>query len=288
MVENPPLMVLGEAEQMEVGCGAESISLDFDILGGTVHFRISVARGQARLSDIAPLARRLSTKLALVVLERLGEKGEFVPCRKGCSTCCSYLIPLSVPEVFRFREEVLAMPAEQGRAVLRLCLDTAERILEVGPGEFDTSGLAETDEQIEINRVGRWYGGLEAACPLVSDGLCTLYEQRPIVCREHIVTGSALLCQAERTDKSHVVAMPVSVVQALGELAAELEQSDIEAVMLPLALPWAEEHIWRSQRRWPAVSMVERFVEILKAAASKDCATANAPSCCSGKAIAAP
>ena len=58
--------------------------------------------------------------------------------------------------------------------------------------------------------------------------------------------------------------MPVSVLECLGWLAAELEQSDVEAIMLPLALPWAEENIERSNRTWSAVAMVERFIEIIQ------------------------
>ena len=59
--------------------------------------------------------------------------------------------------------------------------------------------------------------------------------------------------------------MPVSVLEGLGLLTAELEQSDIEAVMLPLALPWVQENLERGERTWPAVKMVECFVEILQA-----------------------
>ena len=35
--------------------------------------------------------------------------------------------------------------------------------------------------------------------------------------------------------------------------------------MLPLAFAWAQDNIQRSKRDFPAVMMVERFVEILQA-----------------------
>jgi len=63
--------------------------------------------------------------------------------------------------------------------------------------------------------------------------------------------------------------MPVSVLEALGQLAGELEQTDVEAVMLPLSFAWAQDNLERAQRTWPAVEMVKRFVEILKQKASK-------------------
>ncbi len=267
MIENPAVMILSEPGEINNNCdsGVETISFELDILGEPVRFGINVAQKQARLSDIVPLVRTLSTKLALMVLEKLRRNGEFVPCCKGCSACCDYLIPLSVPEAFRLREEVLAMPEEQGKAVLQLCLDTAKRILDKKPKEFDINELAGAESQIKIIQLGKWYAGIKLACPFLSDNLCASYEHRPIACREYIVTGSALLCEDERTDESQTVQMPVSVLQCLGQLTAELEQSNIEAVMLPLALPWAQENIERGERTWPAITMVERFVEILRA-----------------------
>ena len=267
MIVNPAVMILGKPGEIYNNCSGrvETISFELDILGETVCFSITVAQKQARLSDIAPLARTLSTKLALVVLDRLRRNGEFVPCRKTCSGCCNYLIPLSVPEAFRLREELLALPAEQGKAVLQSCLDTAKRILDKKPKEFDINELAGAESQIQISQLGKWYAGLKLACPFLSDSLCTSYEHRPIACREYIVTGSALLCEDERTDESQIVQMPVSVLQCLAQLTADLEQSNIEAVMLPLVLPWVQENLERGQRTWPAVTMVERFVEILRA-----------------------
>ena len=91
-----------------------------------------------------------------------------------------------------------------------------------------------------------------------------------------MVTGPAILCDTEGMDESHIVQMPVSVLECLGELTAELEQSNIEAVMLPLALPWAQENLERSRRTWHAVTMVEYFIEILKSAASKNSAAVTA------------
>ncbi len=277
MIENPAVMILGKPGKIGSNCnsGVETISFELDILGEPVRFSIRVAQKQAKLSDIAPLARTLSTKLALVVLDRLRRKGEFVPCRKACSACCNYLIPLSVPEAFRLREELLALPEEQGMAVLESCLDAAKRILDEKPKEFDINELEETDSQILISQLGKWYTGLKLACPFLSDSLCTSYEHRPVVCREYIVTGSAQLCEDERTDESQIVQMPVSVLQCLGRLTAELEQSNIEAVMLPLALPWAQENIERGKRTWPALTMVERFVEILRALNIEQSKTTN-------------
>ncbi|MDT8303806.1 MAG: YkgJ family cysteine cluster protein [Sedimentisphaerales bacterium] len=266
MIENRPMMLLDEPGEINnnYGDGLKTISFELDIIGQSTYFSICVAQKQAKLSDITPLARMLSTKVAMMVLDKLQSNGEFVPCRKGCSACCNYLIPLSVPEAFCLREEIRAMPTEQSIAVSQSFLDTAKIILNEKPKIFEINE-SETNCQIQINDLSKWYASLKLACPFLSNNLCTSYEHRPIACREYIVTGSALLCEDEWSDESQIVQMPISILDCLGHLAAELEQSDIEAVMLPLALPWVQENLERGERTWPAVAMVECFVEILQA-----------------------
>ncbi|MGD2093606.1 MAG: YkgJ family cysteine cluster protein [Phycisphaerales bacterium] len=277
MIGNPAVMKLSDSNQNTNG-SIETISFDLDVLGEPMHFSISVTQKQAKLSDITPLARTLSTKIAIVFLDILRHNGQFIPCRKGCSTCCSYMIPLSVPEAFRLREDVLAMPPDQSRVTLQLCLDRAKIILDKKPIELDITEWTEASNKSQLSKLGKWYEQLNITCPFLSNGLCTIYEQRPLACREYIVRGSALLCRAEWTDGSHKIDMPVSTLECLGQLAAELEHTDsIESVILPLALPWAQENYERGNQTWPAIFMVERFIEIVKATALKNSAISTCP-----------
>jgi len=177
------------------------------------------------------------------------------------------MVPLSVPEAFRFCEDISLLPADQRRSVQQSYLAAAKKILDAVPQDLTGNELTPTDSQSYIRRLSRWYAGLGLPCHFLSDGACASYESRPLACREHLVTGSAAFCHCEGADEPSVAPVPVSVLECLGRLAAELEQSELEAVMLPLALPWAQENIERARRTWPATTMVERFIEILQAAA---------------------
>jgi Fe-S-cluster containining protein len=182
---------------------------------------------------------------------------------------------LSVPEAFRLREEIKALPVKQQNKVVQSCLEKAKIILNKKPEDFQITESIETNSQIQIDQLSKWYSSFKLACPFLSDHLCTSYEHRPIACREYIVTGSSRYCGDDwlmnnalkplwqQRNQSQIVQMPVSVLDCLGQLTAELEHSDVEAVMLPLVLPWAQENLERGERLWPAVQMVECFVEIL-------------------------
>jgi hypothetical protein len=60
------------------------------------------------------------------------------------------------------------------------------------------------------------------------------------------------------------------VPNALAQLASELEDTNVEAVILPLVLVWCEENLQRAGRTWPAVMMVRRFAEIVKTMAHEN------------------
>jgi len=251
------------------GCIVESLDFELDVLGETATFRIDVAQEHTELSDMAVPARALATRLSDLMVDKLRKSGKHVPCRKGCSACCSYLVPLSIPEVFRLREEVSAMPSARSSAVLRASLNAARRILARVPGDSGGHGAVLQDGDVEMDRLGLWYAGLKLECPFLCDDMCSCYDQRPVACREHMVTSDKSCCGAEGAGEASAVRIQTSVLECLGRLTAELEQTDVEAVMLPLALPWAQENLDRSRRTWPVVMMVERFIEILKALAEE-------------------
>jgi Fe-S-cluster containining protein len=253
-------------------CGTEVIGLELDILGKELNFRIDVGQGQARLADIVPLARTLCTKITEVVVESIRSDGGRVPCCKGCAACCGpYLVPLSVPEALRLNEDISAVPEYQREAIFKACLLAAQRILSQKPPESFIGQATETSRvgPAELNLVSSWFASLKLACPFLYKDVCTIYEQRPLACREHFVNGSAEACKGER-GIAEVVEMPVQLPNALAQLAGELEGTSVEAVILPLALVWCEENSQRAERTWPAVMMVKRFFEIVKAMASKN------------------
>jgi Fe-S-cluster containining protein len=244
----------------------ELISLDLDIHGDRIVFQVSAGCDEANLADIVPLARMLSTKINEVVLNNVRRNGHSIACCKGCSTCCdSYIIPLSVPEVFRLNDEILTLPENQRDSVTKAFLHAACKILNNKPPDFFISRTKENNssETIDLNLLSNWYRSLQLVCPFLDDNVCSIYEHRPLTCREHYVTGSVGQCK-ETGISEGLLAMPVRVSSALGRLAAELEGTGQEAVLLPLAMAWCEKNRNRERCTWPFNFMVGRFFEIIR------------------------
>jgi Fe-S-cluster containining protein len=252
---------------------AEVIGLELDILDKKINFHISVGENQARLADIVPLARTLCTKITDAVLQNISSKGGQIACRKGCLACCKHLIPLSVPEAFRLNEEISAATERQRKLAWETCLHAARNILNKKPPIpfMPQTSDASPGSSIDLNLVSNWYSELELDCPFLHNSVCTIYEQRPLACMEHYVTGSAEMYRKD-CGTAEVIEMPVQMTTVLGQLASELEGTSVEAVILPLALVWSEENRQRDERTWPFATMVKRFFEIVKEMACENSA----------------
>jgi Fe-S-cluster containining protein len=257
---------------MEVGktynSDTEVIGLELDILGKKVNFNIAVSKGRVTLADIVPLAHTVCTKITDIVVESIHTDGGCVPCGKGCSACCGpYLVSLSVPEALWLNEEISNASQLQRESMWQACLLAARRILSQKPPESFMHQPAETSP-IDLNLISSWYESLELSCPFLHNGLCSIYDQRPLACREHFIKGFATACTGER-GIAEVVQMPIQMPNVLAQLAGELEGTSEEAVMLPLTLVWYEQNSQRAHRSWPALMMVKRFLEIIQVMASE-------------------
>ncbi len=239
----------------------EVVGFNIEVFHQKLNFEIAAEKSWATLADIVPVARKISTKVALAVLDYLKQQGQDVPCRKGCSQCCYYLVPLSVPEAFCMRRQILAMNPARREFLVNRWLETAAIVIE-NHQHSDEQNLTFTES--DISQISQWYSKIKLPCPFLSEKLCTVYQIRPSACREHIVTGSSELCGTDTTKDCNVVKMPVSILEAMTKLTAQLEQSQPEAVMLSVALPWTQINLERDKRTWPAIEIVEKFADILQ------------------------
>ena len=247
---------------------AEAIGLELNIFGKKLEFNINIRRGEMKLSDIVPVARVLCSEITDLSLENNIKN---IPCRKGCSACCSrYIVPVSVPEAFRLQEEISVLPENQRESIWSNCLEAARLILKQEPPKSFTQLSEEIyrPDPTDLNLLSDWYSNLNISCPFLRDDLCTIYEQRPLACREHYITGSAKACRGGHA-VAEVVDISIQMPTVLGRLAGEIEGKGMEAIMLPLSLIWCEENKRRAERTWPADVLVGRFIEIVQETAAE-------------------
>jgi Fe-S-cluster containining protein len=248
LVESTEMPSVIDSEKIVVG--------PVSLFGVQKHVSILCSDPFARLSELVPLARSVCDYAVYEARNRATTQGKTVPCCNKCSSCCSYLVPLSIPEVIHLYEEIQSLSSEQGQEFWRNSLSVAGQLL-------DNETADVPNEASTLDQVGQWYASKQASCPLLEDDLCALYDQRPLACREYLVATPSSWCRPESVGCVEKIELPFSVLESLGRVAAQLEGTPVEAVMLPLILPWIQENDERIHRKWSSKEMAQCFLNSL-------------------------
>lgn len=203
--------------------------------------------GRTRLLGVLPLARELCEGVTRISLEQVARQGERVSCKAGCGACCRQLVPISPMEAVRLAQVVEAMP-EARRKEIEARFAAIVRALE-GSGLVDRDARrgkaalrsSEKTESARWEDASRRYFKLGQACPFLENESCSIYEERPAVCREFHVTSDPELC-ATLSPEARATPRPVRMSEVLTDLSnAALRRRDPN-IPLALALVWARQN----------------------------------------------
>lgn len=260
--EDLPIVVLGE----DGGAGGyQTVSLEFAVLRKRVRLRIGYRDEPARLADIVPVARILSSKVVQTKMDMVRMVGRSIPCRKCCDACCHTPVMVSAPEAIYLVEELKAqLSIEQFERFSASC-SGLNRKLERSLPEHAAPDDARDVSASELSSFSDWYANSDLCCPFLCRGSCEIYEQRPIVCRECFVMGDASQCRiGEKSAVVKTILGPVQLGNVLMRLAGEFTHVDREGILLQSVFSWYHLNEVVREQRWPAEMLVERFAEIVR------------------------
>ena len=173
------------------------------------------------------------------------EKGKAISCRKGCGACCRQLVPVSRTEGERLLQVLDAMPAER-REIVRARFAAAEKAIDVA-GLSDRKGRTDRD-------LSTAYFALRIPCPFLEEESCSIHPERPLVCREYLVTSPAELCAGPEQQGVTPVAVP-----KVSMAARSLQDDQDDWFPLALLLAWARTRPHATTRR-TGPQWVQRFL----------------------------
>jgi Fe-S-cluster containining protein len=227
----------------EVPTTAKTFSADVNLRIGErrLHAKVSVPAGPTRLVDLLPFVQRLADSMVEVAVEHVLEQGESISCKKGCGACCRQLVPISQVEARRIRELIEEMP-EPRRSQVRARFAQAKEQLQES-GLYETLGRREQWAPESVERIGMDYFRAGIACPFLEDESCSIHPDRPITCREYLVTSPAEHCARPTRETVASARIPLKVWPALARFD-KLPPGDryISWVPLVLAPEWADVH----------------------------------------------
>jgi Fe-S-cluster containining protein len=181
-----------------------------------------VPEGPSRLCDVLPAIRAITEAVVEASTRDAERAGQTISCRAGCGACCRQPVPVAASEAAALRERVAAMPDGRRRHVQERFAHAIERLQESESGDRLMRLTAITD-LAERQALGIEYFRLGIACPFLEEESCSIHSDRPLACREYLVTSPAEYCAIPDPDRIEMVSIPVLPSLALRRMAANGE-----------------------------------------------------------------
>jgi Fe-S-cluster containining protein len=202
---------------------------------------IKLPKRSVPLRQMLPMINALTNTVVDMGVRAVEAKGETISCKMGCGACCRQLVPLAEVEVYRIRDLVNDLP-EPRRTVIRERFAAARQQLETS-GFWDKLWRHDELPENEVKTLGDDYFPLGIACPFLEDESCSIHPERPVSCREYLVTSPAENCSKPSADTIKMVPLPGKVWAALANMDEPVPGSaSLRYVPLIQALAWTDAH----------------------------------------------
>jgi Fe-S-cluster containining protein len=220
----------------EVAPAGSSVTgnVELSIGGKRLRLELEVPRAPTRAARLLPIFQSVANAVVDIACESAAAEGKSISCSKGCGACCRQLVPISSIEARRLRELLDELPPARGAEVRARFAQARERLADAGLLEALLEPERISDERVQAFGLDYFSRGI--ACPFLEDESCSIHAERPIACREYLVTSPAEHCARPSADSVERVNMPAKVGSAVRKLQAP------GWVPLIVAPEWADSH----------------------------------------------
>lgn len=214
--------------------------VELNISGRKLHLEMTLPTAPTDPKRLLPLFQSLADTIVKIGIENAEARGAKISCQAGCGACCRQLVPISKPEAHRLRELVNEMPAPR-RAEIVARFDNALQKLQAA-GLMERLEARDFASKQEASAFGMEYFRQGIACPFLENESCSIYADRPISCREYLVTTPAENCASPSAETVRCVEMPGRVSNSFSPLGRNPDEHGAPWVPLILALKWSAAH----------------------------------------------
>lgn len=218
----------------------------FSVNGMPLEFEVTVPANPVKPQRMLPVIQQLTSFFADGASEASAEEGRPVSCRAGCGACCRQPVPISEAEVYQIAELVAAMPEPQQSKVRGRFKDATGHFASTGWFErFADHARRSSELTVEegyMEGVGliREYFAAGIPCPFLEEESCSIHADRPVACREYLVTSPAEHCADLSPHKIRRLELAMKPSKGLQRLGSKGDLDPIGFPVLSRALELAE------------------------------------------------
>lgn len=261
-----------DAPEPPDGLAPEDFQIQFVVDRIPMRIRGTLPPGEVEPKDVLPAFQSITNAIVNARIGTVRAFGSSISCKAGCGACCRQMVPISRMEARHLAEVVEAMEPERQEHVRARFAETRRALDEAGVleriHEIEARGrrAREPDKHEDPRVVSLDYFRVGTDCPFLEEGACSIYEDRPLRCREYVVVTPAAWCGdvVHLTNGSDepvaTVSLPTMPAIGLMDYDDDRQPGDPAYLCLIDALEWVESKKGDEPYRAPAAEIFQAML----------------------------
>ncbi len=214
--------------------------ITLSVNGTPLEMQMTVPTKPVKPQKMLPVFQQMANSFVGLGVDAVTSSGKTVSCKAGCGACCRQTVPLAEIEAYQIAELVENLPEPRRIEIKKRFEKACEHFQKKGWFERfqNCAGLTENARKKII--ADYFFEGI--ACPFLDDEACSIHQQRPLACREYLVTSEAEYCGSFSAEKIKTVGLPVKPSESLRKVGQLQELIPINFIPLVVALEWVNKH----------------------------------------------
>lgn len=240
----------------------ELFQLKFKVAGQVIELNLEIPIRPVFLSEVLPALRAFTDQVLQAEVKQLKAQGRTISCGASCGACCRQLVPISEPEAEKLVEVIQRMPIARQKQLWQR-FEQAQQTLQKNKLLMGLREQLKGEEnQDALFELGVAYFKLGIPCPFLEDESCSIHPERPLICREYMVTSDPVHCQWPAKDRVEGVYLPYKLSDVLVDMASQEAPAKRRVVMTDL-LDWKSSRA-PSQKKRTGPEWLQLFIHGIK------------------------
>lgn len=206
--------------------------------GAPLRLKVTMPDFPVKPQVMLPFFQHLSNVFTDVAEKVAVHNGQAISCTKGCGACCRQPVPLAEIEIYHIAQLVERMPEPRRSTVKQRFAEAARHFYEMGWYErYDFC-----KDELEFKALAFEYFSQGIPCPFLEAESCSIHADRPIICREYLVTSPAERCQAPSREDIGRLPLPASATYGTCTVGKSGNLNRKNFQIMVFALLWAEQY----------------------------------------------
>lgn len=200
-------------------------TIEMSVGGIPLKMELTVPKTPVKPDRMLPVFQYVANAFVDVSAQAAEAEGKTISCKAGCGACCSQAVPIAETEVYNIARVVDEMPEPRRTAIKERFADAVRHFEEKDwfgrmKRAVSKAGAVSRDAVMEeVQTLALEYFHDNIPCPFLDAGSCSIHPDRPIACREYLVTSPAENCSdptAATIDKVHMFVKTSDAVRTIG------------------------------------------------------------------------